>query len=149
PAQLAEALVPLGAHPRDPLRGILERRRVEPVARLAADSLGPHQVRAAKRCQVLGDTLAADRQLRGEGAGGYRGPSRERLDEAAAGGVGERREDRIDASGSHGGSARPRPARAPLRTRAVAPPTAGLRWRPARGRARRRSAGCARPWARG
>ena len=97
PAEVAQPLVPLGAHRRDPSCRLLERLRVEAVAGLAADPLRTHEAGPAQRREVLGHRLAGDRQLRREPAGGDGRAAGQRLDQPAPGRVGERREDRVDA----------------------------------------------------
>ena len=123
-AEARERAIPAGAdvlHPRDRL---VERLRGEPVARLAALAARRHEAGALERGEVLGDRLARHRQLAGEAGGGDGSAPRQRADDLAARGVGERGEQRAEL-----GLAQARHSEACAASAAMRGPTTGARLR--------------------
>ena len=123
-AEPGERAVPAGAdllHPRD---RVVERLGGEPVARLAPLAAGLDEAGALERAEVLGDRLAGHRQLGREPGGGDRLGARERADDLAAGGVGERGEQHAEL-----GLAQARHSEACALSAAMRGPTTGARLR--------------------
>src|SRR4051794_30598126 len=98
--QTCQSPVPARAHVGHPAHGVGQRRRGEPVVRLAAHPLRLDQAGPLQRGEVLGHRLAGDRQLAGEPGGGQVGPLGERAQDFPARRVGERGEDVVYAGQS-------------------------------------------------
>ena len=100
-----EPRVPFGADSLEPGGGLVERRGVERVSRLAAAALAPHEARRVESREVLRDrqsrhgNLSCELGLAGALASG------EYLEHEAPGRVCERVEDAIYAAAAHDASA--------------------------------------------